>query len=314
MENKIKNIIMNNYSILAEKENGEVVSRGSEKSFEKRTVCNVNDLLITKGFEFTFSSHLFSFAVSENRVFEIKDTYIYSFFDEFTVSLNKDGRKIVAGAANDSAFALLLDSGELFLEDVSNKLGFGKINEPTRIFEKVKKVQMNEKYLLILFEDSSIKLYKNKQVNPMIFPDLGKIKDISMSNSHILFLSEEDKLFFMGDDVSKEIRNPKEIDIPNGVKIKKIIAGNQKSFIITSDKEVYGRGRNQLGELGTGKIKVFEENFCHLMGFAGIEDIVSNHKYLTFFKTRMGKVYGCGDLILIGEEDLSRSPTLIDFK
>ena len=99
-------------------------------------------------------------------------------------------------------------------------------------------------------------------VDPVKIKDIGKVKQLATGIDHVLFLKQDGSLMAMGDDTFGQCgtggegrqmtapffearhRKPVLVDIPKGIKIRKVVCGFRHSLAISEDGKIYGWGYN----------------------------------------------------------------------
>ena len=253
-----------------------------------------------KDFNLTFSNNDWFLGVSlENEIIRFLNSQIFVSCEKFTKMVNENKRSIIDAAANEKCLAILLDNGDFHIKDLENLFGFKSMDFFEPIIKGVKKFQMTEDNLFLLGKNNHAGLLKNTNSDKGI----ENVKDISMSETHYLYLTEKNEVFIKEHDKSV----PVIINAPE-VEIKNVFAGNGRSFITDIDGNIYGSGKNNKGELGIDTNDSWVKFFKKIENFRGISKIFCAYDDFTVFLTKLGNVYACGNLNKIGEDGFSNSP------
>ena len=142
-----------------------------------------------------------------------------------------------------------------------------------------------------------------------------KIMQVCCGGRHSLVLTEEGVVYGWGDNwygqtgVGEEgenaITKPTKWQIES--KIIKIHCSEYQSFAITSDGNVYCCGENNFCQLGS-QLEINEKVFIpRLINIENVESIATS-KTNTYFVTRNGDIYYCGQYLNDGKEEYKKEP------
>jgi len=127
--------------------------------------------------------------------------------------------------------------------------GFDMLKVPDALKGNTKKISVGPTFSVGLSNDGELFVWGKTKATNIIdlkdFPkDFGKIADIAVGFDHVIALTEEGKVVGWGNDRSRQVSTPPELDFITN--IKEIYAGYQCSLVLTEDGHTifFGNDRN----------------------------------------------------------------------
>ncbi len=183
--------------------------------------------------------------------------------------------------------------------------GLDMMDVPKQLQGNIKQISIGPTFSVGISNDGEVFIWGKTRISSAldvanIPEDMGKIVQVSAGFDHIIFLNEDGKLFFSGNNRQRQCSPPYEVE--NLTNIKQIEAGYQSSIVVTEDGYVYYFGNsmnNDYNEMNPyqGQIDKIVTTADGVIGLTKSGEVVylgNQQNAYTRFPENMGKIVDIG--------------------
>lgn len=183
--------------------------------------------------------------------------------------------------------------------------GLDMMDVPKQLQGNIKQISIGPTFSAGISNDGEVFVWGKTRISSAldvanIPEDMGKIVQVSAGFDHIIFLNEDGKLFFSGNNRQRQCSPPYEVE--NLTNIKQIEAGYQSSIVVTEDGYVYYFGNsmnNDYNEMNPyqGQIDKVVTTADGVIGLTKSGEVVylgNQQNAYTRFPENMGKIVDIG--------------------